>query len=128
MVQLTSTLLNLLKPPYGWILLVLLGMPYWLIFFSVLMSRLSASEESGVLRLRRFEPSGALAEKDLARYSALLTATWLLVVAFKVYQQYFVSVPLPNTQLGAFEFGMGLFSLASWAALLALRAQSRLQA
>jgi len=127
MAQLVSTLLKLLQPPYGWVLLLLMGLPFWVLFFSVLMSRLSASEQAGVLRLRRLDPVGSLAEKDLVRYSALLTATWLLVVVFKVYQQYFVSTPLSNTQLGAFEFGMGLFSLASWAALLALRAQSRLQ-
>lgn len=120
------SLLSLLQPPYGWLLLIVVALPFWVLLAGVFMGRWS--EEDG-LRLRRVTERtfGAKTERDLARYASLLTALWLLIVAYKVYQQYFVAVPLKYSELGVFDLSLGLFCMASWAGILMLRAQERLQ-
>lgn len=120
------SLLSVLEPPYGWVLLILLALPFWILLIGVFMGRWS--EEGGrQANLVTGKSFGAKTERDLARYAALLTSFWLLIVAFKVYQQYFVPVPMKHTELGAFDLSLGLFCLASWAGILMLRAQERLQ-
>ncbi len=79
-----------------------------------------------MLQLRDLRWGRINGERELSRYAAALTACWLLILVFKVYQQYFVPQPLPNTGLGAFDLSLGLFSLASWAGMLMLRTQERL--
>lgn len=117
------TLLNLIQPPYGWILTLILALPYWVLFLSILLRRFRSDGVSPwVVRTRRSTP-----ERDLSLYAGALTSTWLLITAFKVYQQYFASNPIANSKLGLFDFGLGLFSLASWLGLVLLQLQKKLK-
>lgn len=121
-----AALLVVLKPPYAWILLLLIALPFWLLFIGVFMHRLEIPFNRAGRATKKVLDSGSeLAERDLSRYAALLTAVWLLLVVFKIYQQHFAAVPLPHTELGAFDFALGLFSLASWMAMILLRTQER---
>ena len=120
------SLLQVLQPPYGWILLVIMAMPFWVLFASVFMRGFREKDQGLLFQLKDGKLKPIRTERDLARYASLLTATWLLIIAFKVYQQYFVSQPLAHTALGTFDLGLGLFSMASWGAMLMLRAQERL--
>lgn len=126
MPSLIPSLMQLLQPPYGWILLVVMAMPFWLLFLSVFMRGFRQDDEGALLRFRRGRLKPVRAERDLVRYASLLTAAWLLITSFKVYQQYFTNQPIAHTGLGVLDLGLGLFSLASWAGLLMLRAQERL--
>lgn len=120
------SLLSLLQPPYGWVLLILLALPFWVLLIGVFMGRWNQPDwlQSSLITGR---PFGVKTERDLARYASLLTAFWLLIVAFKVYQQFFTQAPIRYTELGAFDLSLGLFCLAGWAGILMLRAQERLQ-
>jgi hypothetical protein len=124
--SLAPSLLRVLQPPYGWILLIVLAMPFWILFSSVFLRRFHKDDQGMLMKWRKGKIKPIRVERDLATYASLMTATWLLIVSFKVYQQYFVSNPLAHTGLGAFDLGLGLFSLASWAGMLMLRAQERL--
>jgi hypothetical protein len=123
MARMLPTLLNLLQPPYGWILAVILVLPYWVLFYSVLLKRFQRgpSSASGKKGAKRGTP-----ERDLSLYAGALTSTWLLITAFKVYQQYFAPFPIENSKLGLFDFGLGLLSLASWLGLVMLQLQKKL--
>ncbi|MFP3853186.1 MAG: hypothetical protein ACLFWD_02710 [Anaerolineales bacterium] len=120
------SMLRVLQPPYGWILLVILAMPFWVLFASAFMRGFRDQDQGSLFWLKDGRLKPIRMERDLARYASLLTATWLLIITFKVYQQYFVSQPLAHTSLGAFDLGLGLFSMASWGAMLMLRTQERL--
>lgn len=126
MVQVTPLLLRLLQPPYGWILLLILALPFWGLFVGVFTRRLRDLNGGSLARLRVVRGDRNASERELSRYAVGLTAGWLLIVAFKVHQQYFVSAPLPYTTIGAFDLSLGLFSLASWVGMLMLRTQERL--
>lgn len=120
-----GALLGVLAPPYAWILLLLIALPFWVLYLGVFLQRIELPAQQGVSIGRLFHNPDTPAERDLGRYAGLLTAVWLLVVVFKVYQQYFAGSPLPHTELGAFDFALGLFSLAAWMGLALLRAQDR---
>lgn len=119
-------LLGVLQPPYAWILLLLIALPFWVLYIGVFVRRVEYPLERAEAASRKLlAGTSELAERDLGRYAALLTSVWLLLVAFKVYQQYFAANPLPHTQLGAFDFALGLFSLASWMGLILLHTQEQ---
>lgn len=126
MSSMITTLLRLLQPPYGWVLLVVMAMPFWLLFLTVFMRRFEENDQGSLLQFRDGRLKPIRVERELVSYASLLTATWLLIVAFKVYQQYFTTNPLAHTGIGVFDLGLGLFSLASWAGMLMLRTQERL--
>lgn len=125
MIHTFQSLLSVLQPPYSWVLLLVMALPYWVLFVGVFLSRLPAVDEHGWLAT--LDASGARKPKrELARYAAVLTTLWLLILAFKVYQQYFSVSPLAHTSLGVFDLSLGLFSLASWAGIVLLETQERL--
>jgi hypothetical protein len=103
------------------------ALPYWALFDGVFLSRLPALDEQSWLgTLGSTEAGTKRSKRELARYAAVLTSLWLLILAFKVYQQYFSTSPLANTGLGVFDLSLGLFSLASWAGIVLLETQERL--
>lgn len=119
-------LLGVLQPPYAWILLLLIALPFWVLYVGVFIQRVGSPLERAEIAGRKLLTGRSdLAERDLGRYAALLTSVWLLLIVFKVYQQYFTASPLPHTQLGAFDFALGLFSLASWMGMILLRTQEQ---
>jgi hypothetical protein len=119
-------MMRLLQPPYGWVLLVVMAMPFWVLFISVFLRGFKESDQGVLMQLRNGKLKPIRAERELVRYASLMTAVWLLITSFKVYQQYFSNHPIAHTGLGVLDLGLGLFSLASWAGLLMLRAQERL--
>ena len=126
MSSLAPSLLQVLQPPYGWILMVVLAMPFWVVFTRVFLRGFEHDDQGVLLRFHNGKLERIPIGRDLVRYAALLTAVWLLIVSFKVYQQYFTQNPLTHSSLGVFDLALGLFCLASWAAVLSLKAQQRL--
>lgn len=118
-------LLGILQPPYSWILLLIIALPYWVLYLGVFLHRVDVPIKRGTGLPSRIVPSETVAEADLTRYAALLTSVWLLLIVFKVYEQYFTATPLPYTELGVFDFSLGLFCLASWTGIVLLEAQER---
>jgi hypothetical protein len=118
-----QALLNVLQPPYSWVLLLVMALPYWVLFVGVFLGRWQIAGEHEWIPLALPDPPLRKAKRDLSRYAAVLTALWLLILVFKIQQQYFTSHPLLHTGLGVFDLSLGLFSLASWAGMLMLKAQ-----
>ncbi len=118
-------LLGILQPPYSWILLLIIALPYWILYLGVFLYRVEIPVDQRDRLPYRIVTKDTVAKADLTRYAALLTAVWLLLVAFKAYQQYFAASPLPYTELSVFDFSLGLFCLASWAGIVLLEAQDR---
>ncbi|MGA9531670.1 MAG: hypothetical protein WBR18_03040 [Anaerolineales bacterium] len=127
MIYMFQKFLSILQPPYSWVLLLVMALPYWVLFVGVFFSRLPAVDEHGwFTSLGSTQVGSRKSKRELARYAAVLTTLWLLILAFKVYQQYFSPFPLANTDLGVFDLSLGLFSLASWAGIVLLETQERL--